>query len=90
MSIVKNDSESLRVFISDFQSVRQNIVDEVTQLSSSLMRLGETWQDQQYQRMAEKLNAFSLEINRFYEHSDAVPAQLEALASKIDERNSIN
>ncbi len=80
----QNDSEALRLFSTQFKNFQYDLFDRAASLNQAFIRLGDTWQDDQYKRLGEKINSFCATVGRFLRSTEPIPTELNKLAQKID------
>lgn len=77
--------EKLESFAASLKKYLQQVRDAEGRLSVGLARLGETWQDQEYQRFKESFAGVRQQLKAFEEAADAFPAAIQAHADWLKE-----
>jgi len=81
---IQNNAEDLQQFATRFDSFLDVVYDQTKSTVTSFERLGDSWKDAQYQRMGEKIDAFSERVGNFINSMEDIPAYLRKLADEID------
>lgn len=77
MDQAHTDPEHLRAFAAELQQFKSDVQETLTTLRGRTARLGETWQDQEFERFRERFARTQQTLNRFSAAAEqAVPALL--------------
>jgi hypothetical protein len=79
------DLEELRRFIQAFRAYLGELGDSVSRIESHFRDLGETWRDQEYDRLREEWEGTSRAILHYLNRGEDYTAYLDAKAEKIRE-----
>lgn len=90
MAQVFNDGDNLREFAQRFNRFQEVLYDQAFMLRQSFNRLGDSWQDSQYNKMEDRVNIFMNYVVAFLQSTANIPHDLGTLADAIDEYHNIN
>lgn len=84
MSNVENESDGLRLFSGQFDKFHEDLYQKAVFLKTRYHSLGTTWQDEQYDRLGEKIDNFCMLVARFLQSTENIPTDLNRLAELIE------
>jgi len=80
---IQNNAEDLQKFATRFDSFLDVLCDQTSKTVTSFERLGDSWKDEQYKRMGEKIDAFGERVGNFISSMEDIPTYLRKLADEI-------
>ena len=84
-SQIHNDPERLRTFALRLKQFASTSDEHLGRLKSAIGHLGQTWQDQEFERFAQQFASAQGRLKSFIEETKKVTPVLEADARKLEE-----
>ncbi len=85
-----NDAEQLAQFANQLGQFQQLTYETALQMTAQFKRLGESWNDVQYERFAVRIENFNKQILQFLMSTENLPPALIQLAEQIDQYGQIS